>query len=265
MKKLGFIAISLVTVLATLGIGFSMWSQTVTINGQVSTGNVNLTVSNPSCDIYFKDLDADVAHEPAGSNVWGYMVTNGSGQPVFDGNGVPVIDLSRPLFYEQPDHGWAITPSDYLAVGWAAISSFNNAAIGGPTVVATWHNIFPWPWPSSVTYPAGAPSSTFATQVCDFDVTNNGNIPVKLNIGIDSSLLAGSGLNVEIGWYNPSNGQWLSSGLQGMQLEPLSTVHVQIGLTPDESTTQGFNGSFTVTIQGVQWNEYAPPADQVGH
>jgi hypothetical protein len=256
MKKIGFVILALILILGTMGVAFSMWSQTVTVTGQVNTGNVTLTVSNPSCDLYFKDLDAGTAGEPAGSNVWGYMVTNGSGQPSFDGNGNPIIDQTRlPFFYEQPDHGWATNPSDYLLVGWAAISSINNAAVGGPTVTATWHNIFPWPWPSSITYPPGAPSTTFATQVCDFDVTNSSSIPVRLHIVAPASV---DGMAFEIGYYNPATGVWFSSGLEGMQLEPGGTVHVQLGFTVTEDSPQGFNGSFTVTIQGVQWNEYVP-------
>lgn len=48
MKKIGFVILALVLVLGTMGLGYAMWSQTITINGNVNTGNVTLTVSNPS-------------------------------------------------------------------------------------------------------------------------------------------------------------------------------------------------------------------------
>lgn len=254
MKKIGLVILALVLILGTMGVGFAMWSQTVTVSGTVGTGNVALTISNPSCDLYMKDLDADTAHEPAGSNVWGYQVVDQSGQPSFDGNGNPIIDLTQPFFYEQPDTGWRNPPNnpDYLIVGWCAINSIDNTT---HTVTATWHNIFPWPWPSSITYPAGAPSSTFATQVCDFDVTNSSSIPVKLHVVAPSSV---GGIAFEIGYYNPATGVWFNSGLEGMQLEPGVTVHVQMGFTVTEASPQGFSGTFPVTIQGVQWNEYTP-------
>lgn len=56
MKKLGFIALALITVLTTLGVGFAMWSQTVTITGQVNTGNVSVSVSDPSSLWVYKIL-----------------------------------------------------------------------------------------------------------------------------------------------------------------------------------------------------------------
>lgn len=45
MKKIAFIGIAVVAALATLGIGFSMWSQTVTVNGSVATGKVSVALN----------------------------------------------------------------------------------------------------------------------------------------------------------------------------------------------------------------------------
>jgi len=44
MKKIGLLVLSLVVVLGTLGVGYSMWTQQVTINGTVNTGNIQLAI-----------------------------------------------------------------------------------------------------------------------------------------------------------------------------------------------------------------------------
>jgi predicted ribosomally synthesized peptide with SipW-like signal peptide len=46
MKKIGFLIIALILVLGTLGVGYAAWSQTLTINGQVSTGTYNIIFSS---------------------------------------------------------------------------------------------------------------------------------------------------------------------------------------------------------------------------
>lgn len=50
MKKIAFVCMALVLALGMLGVGFAMWSDTVTINGTVNTGSVSVTLSQVSND-----------------------------------------------------------------------------------------------------------------------------------------------------------------------------------------------------------------------
>jgi hypothetical protein len=245
MKKIGFVILALVLILGTMGVAFSMWSQTVTITGQVNTGNVTLTVSNPTGEWYFKN--ETTPGNPAVSMVYGYQVVDVNGQPVFN-TGNPMIDTTRtPMWQNNGD--WLLPANPLIA--WAAISTINNAAVGGPTVTATWHNLFPVPGVSF-----GDPGTTWATYICDFDVANSGTVPVKLEIGTPTPPLANPGLNVEVGWYTQGGSVWGIGQLEGKQLEPGDHIHVQIGIQVLQSAVQSFNGSFTLNIAGVQWNEY---------
>ena len=50
MKKIGIMALALVLALGVLGVGYAMWTDTVTINGTVETGNLILGVADISTD-----------------------------------------------------------------------------------------------------------------------------------------------------------------------------------------------------------------------
>jgi hypothetical protein len=252
MKKLGLIGVSLVTVLATLGIGFSMWSQTVTINGQVNTGNVKLTVSNPTGTWAYKDesimdtngMDSEVW-------VWGYQQVNNTGNPVLP----PAPDLGHIIYAATWPGTNPVNWSDNIVnFGWTGVTAFGTDGNGNPTVTIDTYNLFP--------VVAFSNSVPFATWDADFDVTNSGSVPVKLIISPSGGLGSIDGMSVQIGYNNGGDDMYTDniydlSQLQGMQLDPGQHVHMLVGFTPNEGTTQGVvNDTFSFTIQGVQWNEY---------
>jgi hypothetical protein len=254
MKKVGLIAIALVTVLATLGIGFSMWSQTAIVTGHVSSGSISLKVSDPTCDVYFKDL------VPTGTNSvgfeWsGYQIVGTNLQPVFTTNAygtIPVIDTTKkwPIYPLPTNSDFLPYPnSNIVMVGWGAITGFTNNANGSATVNAQWQNLFPWTYD----IPTGTGYSGFSHSMLDFFVTNTGTVPVLLNI---ANLSTGNIANmpIEIG-LNNDNGEWTSLGVHNVQLEPGHSVDIGIALVESEGMTQGYNGTFTFTITGTQWNE----------
>jgi hypothetical protein len=254
MKKIGFLVLALVLVLGTMGIGFSMWTSSVQVNGQVDTGNVKLTVSNPTGTWVYKDESL-----PPGSGdasevwVWAYQQVDGSGNPILP----PVPNLGDVIYSAAWPGTTPVNWSDNnVNYAWTAITGFGTDINGNPTVTASTYNLFP-----VVAFPFD-PSIQFATFDADFDVTNSGTVPVKLVINPPPSDIGG--VTVQVGFnnggsnpYNGSNDYNLSD-LQGMQIDPGQHVHMLIGFTPDEGTTQSFNGSFTFSIQGVQWNEYSP-------
>jgi hypothetical protein len=255
MKKIGLIAIALVTVLATLGIGFSMWSQSVVVTGNVGTGNISLKVSDPTCDVYFKDLTANA--NPDGFEWSGYQVVGTNGQPTFTTNAygsIPVIDTTRawPIYPLPTDPNFSPYPnSNVVMVGWGAITGFVNNTNGSATVSAQWQNLFPWSYTQPPTQYGG-----FSYSMLDFFVTNTGTVPVMLNVAtLSTSSIAKMGIQIGI---NNANGEWSQLGVHNVQVDPGQKVDVGIALAESEAMTQGFNGTFTFTVSGTQWNE--PPS-----
>ena len=56
MKKIGLIGLTAILVMGLLGVGYAMWSDTVTIGGPVQTGSLNLSfdwVEPPDVDEYY--------------------------------------------------------------------------------------------------------------------------------------------------------------------------------------------------------------------
>ena len=56
MKKIGLLCLALVLALGTLGVGYAMWSDEVTIEGTVNTGSVEITIEDLSETYVYKDL-----------------------------------------------------------------------------------------------------------------------------------------------------------------------------------------------------------------
>jgi hypothetical protein len=226
MKKLGFIALALVTVLATLGIGFSMWSQTITITGNVNTGNVTLQVSNYTGTMAYKDA---------------------SGNLIFFQGSLPMGTTP------------AAPGGSEWGTSYAYVHDVNGNVINQPysctsnlglIVTLTYWNLFP--------VPTAVGAGTFKTWDADFDITNTGSIPVKLEIGptsITNTPTSTAGMpNIAVSYKDAQN--VVVASAEGYQLEPNGVVHVMISLTVDESTVQSYNGTFSLKISGVQWNEY---------
>jgi predicted ribosomally synthesized peptide with SipW-like signal peptide len=107
MKKLGLFSLALVLALGGLGVGYAMWSDTVTISGNVTTGTLDLVVEN--C-----------------SNTWVYKIVG----PTGEGHGIEII------------HDWDSAPHtepDYSQL----ISSANATKVADDEIRVTIHNAFP--------------------------------------------------------------------------------------------------------------------------
>ena len=58
-KKIGLLALALVLALGTLGVGYAAWTDTITIDGTVETGSLDINVEYFSGTIIYKDLADD--------------------------------------------------------------------------------------------------------------------------------------------------------------------------------------------------------------
>jgi hypothetical protein len=216
MKKIGFIVIALMAVLASLGVAFSMWSQTVTITGQVDTGNVSLSLTAPTGTWVYKDLTTDAM-----------VIVKGT------------ADVNAP---------YVANPTRYLPVGSAAVTSTLplTCAPGssGVTVNFAFNNLFPL-------VVGGPTNGTNNTWDIDFTLNNIGSIPVKLELGPPSLSGHDTG-NIQIA-YNNAQGNAYEG--QQLEPQGHTEVVVSITV-PDDNNAQNLSGTFSAVIAAVQWNEY---------
>jgi hypothetical protein len=241
-NKIGFMAIAMITVLATLGIGFSMWSQTVTITGSVNTGSVKIALSNATGTWVYKD-------ETAGISPTLYTITGAVGT-----NTAKINNAGS--FVYGPATGDIVVPTG----GWRTADNANVVLIGcaylDPSTLITtptmdWFNIFP----------LGGGSGLWTA---DFTITNSGSIPVKFH-AVTSPLISVNGGSTYSPIVTVTYGSIGSTtALEGYQLEPTGTINADVNISvPDNNSNQGTtSGSFTITLQAVQWNEYSGTVTQ---
>jgi hypothetical protein len=246
-NKIGFIAISIITVLATLGIGFSMWSQTVTINGSVNTGNVTLTVTLPTGTWAYKDEGSDTN---ANKLIWvtGAVAASANTPQAADpctlADGVTSVGLFG-------------TANNISGANWQLIGSA-YCSITGTTVTATWSGLFP--------VPTSPTSNTFNSWNIDFQINNTGSIPVKFTVTNPTTLPAPTTNNGTKPTFTVKYGTLANlTTLEGYQLDPQGYIEVFIGIGVNEGTAQSYSsGTVSWTITGEQWNEYTAPATTIG-
>ncbi len=222
MKKIGLLCLALVLALGTMGVGYSMWYQTVYINGQVNTGNVCVQWANAS--------NLDPCPCPATSPGMSYYT--GSLDPNFN---VAAIT--------GDPGGWPYAPAGnypyYITDKNVACTSVDG--IGTKTLTVTIYNGYP-------------------LYYNDLEVhfINCGTIPVKLtNIQITPLNFT----NADSPWDPTNGGQvWVSvtDGI-GTQLEPNDQKAASLIFVVQESAAQGLTGTsayqFTITWTVTQWNE----------
>jgi predicted ribosomally synthesized peptide with SipW-like signal peptide len=117
MKKIGILCLALVLAVGSLGIGYAAWTDTLTIDGTVNTGTVDIDLYELSSTLVYKDLDTDLA---------------------------VVVHQRKNLRDLGGGIGWSVVnvppiPSNGLLVA-SAIATLGG---GDPDVVFTWTNIFP--------------------------------------------------------------------------------------------------------------------------
>jgi hypothetical protein len=82
MKKIGFLALALVLALGALGVGYALWQDTVTITGEVNTGNLILGVkdigTNDPADPPTADPQCGNGHNEEQKDVAYFVSVNGT-------------------------------------------------------------------------------------------------------------------------------------------------------------------------------------------
>lgn len=246
MKKVGLILLALVLALGVLGVGYAMWSDTLFISGTVTTGTVDISVSEDfsSTEVLKNTLNGNI------------------------------------LVYDTP----TTVPITSELISYAR-AAYDPSDPDRDSIVFTFFNLFPVLSSTvdntdpDVTYSRAG----YLNYCADFDVEYTGTIPVHLSgdyrITADEegkfAALMAAGL-VSINWTvydeddniiatgNPDQ----QTGGSYVQLHEGYTAHVDVCVnipqefdfgTGEEENTQaafsGINATFEAQIWATQWNE----------
>jgi len=214
MKKIGLLSLALVLALGTLGVAYAHWTDTITIEGTVNTGSVDINVEYYSGTDIYKDLSND-------GIVTVYWVKDADGNPVWS-SGTP--------------------PANGLLVAYA------KAEPGEPddTVVITYNNTFPCETLVAdfiVHYTGSVPAMVYADINTEDqwleDLWNDGHAGVY-----------GARVDMEQGFEFIEPIEELP--IQ-MHYCDYAKVWLWLHL-PQDDAYMNLTGSFNATITAVQWN-----------
>jgi len=237
MRKIGLLALALVLALGALGVGYAAWTDTVTIEGTVNTGTVDLVVEGYS-------------------GMWMWKIPGGD--PDYKLSTNPAYEPTQVLEYPKP-----------FIVAYSCAAQTTAGATPAPvddSVTVTFNNLFPL---------LGADGRATPWEA-DFECHYVGSIPVKVMIEEikiepktgDDDL---SGLTITISAYTMlgESKVWTPitpEELEGLQIHYCDRVRFVVNILVPQYATEalnepnmGQNGTVTGQIKVIQWNEYEAP------
>ena len=224
MKKLGLIAVATVLALGTLGIAYAAWTDTVTIEGSVDTGDVKLVAVDYSGTWVYK-LENDGIE-----NVHGWMDQKSSLEP---GNAIQLVSFA------EASAGDFFDPDD-------------------ADVFITFDNVFPCQDLTAdvlLRYQGTVPVRLFAEVAVDpashSDLVEN--LEVEFNAWkLPDFQYPGCKANIHTWLDNPENA--IDIGAQVHECDfflVAMTIHL-----PQDNDLMDLGGRFVARIIAVQWDEY---------
>jgi predicted ribosomally synthesized peptide with SipW-like signal peptide len=234
--KLGAIFLISIMALAGVGAGYAAWTDTITIDGTVNTGNVDLVIMYLSSTYVYKNTLTDDC-------VAVYVLA--------DLNGVPVRqfvydpETGTGTWYPDVDANMWTLPVDFLLVASSVATKITDDEV-------------------SVTATGLFPCITFGVDIL---LHYDGSIPVKINDAWISTndawlqTLIDSGEAAVSVWESNEYGNLIAEipydEILGYQIHYCEWIMVIIGIhLPQEDALMGQTASFTGKLEVIQWNEY---------
>ena len=242
MKKIALIVLALVLALGAAGIGFAKWSETLHIEGTVSTGEVDVGLSQYSND-----------PSPTGDKLGDY----------YEGSRDPMECGHWEYCAEGPCWVGERYDKNVASIDCELVDS-DEASDGEETIEITVKNAYPCYYGSIA-----------------FDIDNVGTIPVKVESIILTEVSKGETVyevnfpleegttyyvDADSGAVDMSldEGDDFSLCLQGMsvgtQVDPDTPKYGAICVHVEQDAEEGAKYDFEITIVCSQWNEVAPPS-----
>lgn len=253
--KLGAMFLIAIMALAGIGMGYAAWTDTITIDGTVNTGNVDIVVERYSGTWVYKDLWVDTIE-------------------IVDHDWVDECDFTQVV------DGVTVPCTRDLAMGWMLIAyGFSDQkydADGLPiddAITITFGNLFPCiDFVADVLFHYDG-SIPVKIQYADFDTIFGleGDVPDWLYDLWDmyqADPAAGYGIWVEAYRWDPETGEKTEEIVDiGTQLHYCDWVILELyihlpqfwpGTEIPTDDLMDRNGGFTAHIEVIQWNEFAP-------
>jgi len=229
INKIATIFVASLFALTTLGVAYAAWTDTIYINGTVTTGEVCWEFS--TCSL----LDEIPPVNPGGDYV---------------GMGNPLADYTcRPGFASPPPFFWHGDKN----VGWCTQLIEDKDADGcDETLTITFNNVYPCYFNS-----------------LSFYVRNCGTIPIKVDhVEINGqSYYANFYKALDLNGNGVNDFEIQYGDNFGTQIEPgeysLNEFSLWFHVLQDESGFQGGHFTFTISLVCIQWNEYLGHAPSV--
>jgi len=242
VKKIGLISLALVLAVGGLGIGYAAWTDTITIEGEVNTGDVNLDIVGLS-------------------STWVYKVPGAEPEIVVNHALIPGIHATTDP--NPPANGILV------ASATADIVSLTNYADNIVTV--TLDNLFPsadFKVDFLIHYAGSIPARIkMGTPGSEDDITFTGTDEAFFNAlwptvyGLDPYNKYPNDPEVAFYgemWESDEFGNKVTNipDLEGYQLHECDYILVVITLHLPQDTPMNASAEFTAEIEAVQWNEY---------
>ena len=236
MKKISMIMLALVVALGGLGVGYAMWSDSVTVSGTVTTGTVDLDIDSLSHTYVYKVLvDVDEV-EPIGEGQEEYL----AGQMLCEPGPIGALTTVG-----DQDGTFLLVAS---AVTTGAVSTDGNYDEEAESVTMTFTNIFP---------------TTTCNIAADVVLHYVGSVPahvvksVETWTGTDAAALAAE--QVDKWELSIDDGvTWEELALEDIQLHNCYLLRYTKWFDLSEQEASDMNlgpASFTFDIIAHQWNE----------
>ena len=220
MSKLAFFTIPMI-LLASLFAAYAMWSDTLRVNSQVGTGELDWEIMNGTV-IY---LDA-CGLQPG----YGYFRGNDRNATYLPAPGAVQLDKD---------------------VGCTLVELIDSDGDGDyDTMNVTLNNVYPWYY----THIAFKVHNDGTIPLKIWRVIIDGQEFYELNEqelqqGVELDLTGDSKPDVLVWWGNNF----------GVQLHPCQSADISFDITVLQDAPQGSTLTFTISFDAVQWNEYSVP------
>ncbi len=252
MKKIGILALVLVVTLGAVGVGYAMWSDTLTVQTNIATGSVDVVIENqksndppphgnPIDGGWFEpSLDPADSHQPIGPGFW------------------TLGDFSDPATWEY--HGTRyeknVASTDCEIVGDTITITIDNGYPSyGPDVLfdVLAQGTVPVKLLSAKLVSVTTPAGTFAKNI---NVDSPNAYAVKNDGTVDTFLFP-----LPIGWNDDAYAFTIVlSSIAGIpwdhvQLEPGDRLIGDVGVHVAQSAIMSSRYAFTIELVFAQYNE----------
>jgi len=241
MKKIGILILTLVFALGAVGVGYAMWSDTISISGTVKTGSLDLDITGVSSSYVYKVINLGYGTHQIGEAIYYW---DDAYSPDF---------LTEGLALNQD-----ADPENELLLVSSAVTTC-NAGEAVETVTMTLNNIFPTPID-------GNGNGYGAYTVADLRLVYLGSIPahVYMSAPVWNCEPNPFAKYIKFDWEYPEG---TSVNPATLQLHGNEWIYLYVYLDGSLLQADGVDAmslgpcTFSFTLTAYQWNETYPPGD----